>query len=208
MADALSAARVGLAVAIVWSGARGLGSVAFGVLVAAALTDVLDGRIARRRGRTRLGPGLDAFADTTVLASTAAALVMLHPALAADAGAALLTVASVYVAGTVATWLADRRLVDPGRLTAKVAGGALYGFALFTLATGDYEPGLLAIAAGALFVSSVEAIVRATVTIQQTCRASTQRSHAPQAAKGVARSTAAVASMASSISPSTDDARP
>ena len=208
MADALSAARVALAVAILWSGARGLGSLAFGLLVAAAITDVLDGPIARRRGGTKLGPTLDAFADTTVLASTAATLVVLHPAIAAGAGPALLAVTTLYAAGTVATWLARRRLVDPGQLTAKVAGGALYTFALFTLATGDYEPGLLAIAAIALAVSSAEAIVRATVTIQQTWRASRHRSHAPQAVNGVTRSTAAEASMASSANPSANEMRP
>jgi hypothetical protein len=67
-ADAVTLARVGL-VPFVSATARGSGRdrAAFSTLiVAAALTDALDGQLARRRGATRLGRDLDTIADVLV----------------------------------------------------------------------------------------------------------------------------------------------
>jgi len=208
VADTLSAARLLLAAAMVWAGLRGLGWIALAMLVAAAVTDFLDGQIARRRGGSRFGPHLDAVADMVLLAATAAALALLHPRLVRDEGIVLVGVGALYAAGTMATWLASRRLADPRQLTAKLAGGALYAFALYTLGTGDYEPVLLIIAAGALTVSSAEAILRAIATTQPSWTASRQRSHAPQAEKGVMRRTAATARIATSTEPNASDVQP
>ena len=208
VADTLSVTRLLLAAAVAWAGLTGNGRTACAVLVAAGITDFLDGRIARRRGASRFGPHLDAVADMVLLAATAAALALLHPRVAEDEGILLLGAAALYAAGTAATWLASRRLVDPRQLAAKVAGGALYAFALYTLGTGDYEPVLLVIAAGTLAVSSAEAILRAMVTIQESWTARSPRSHAPQAEKGVTRRTTATATIATSTTPNASDSRP
>ena len=208
MADSLSVARILLAVAVAWCGAAGQGHLALVAVVTAAITDLSDGRIARRRGASRLGPQIDAVADAALLVSTAAALVMLHPTLIRDQWVLLLIAATVYAAGTTATWLGTRRFVDPDQLTGKLAGAALYAFALFTLATGVYEPVLLAMAAVTLVVSSFEAILRAIPTIQASWIASRQRSHAPHAEKLVARSAAAITSMATASTPGTTENRP
>lgn len=208
MADTLSVARILLALAVAWCGAAGQGRLALFAVVTAAITDVFDGRIARRRGASRFGPRLDAFADAALLTATAGALVMLHPAVLRDRWALLLIAAAFYGAGTTATWLATRRFVDPDQLTAKLAGAALYAFALFTLATGVYEPVLLAIAAGTLVVACLDAILRAIPTIHASWMANRQRSHAPHAEKLVVSNGAPMTSMATARTPSTTRVRP
>ena len=208
MADTFSGARIALAVAVFGCGVTGQGRLAFALLVAAAITDVIDGPIARRRGPSTRGANLDAVADAALLAATAGALVALHPAIAFENGLLLPATLSTYAAGTGATWLAQRRFVDPKQLTAKVAGGALYVFALFTLATGVYVPAVFAIAAGALMVSSADATLRAIVTIQPSWIARRSRSQAPHAANGVGTRNAATTSSASASAPSTVESRP
>jgi phosphatidylglycerophosphate synthase len=207
VADTLSLARMVLAVAVAWCGLADQGRLALAALVTAAVTDILDGRFARRRGATRFGLHLDAAADTTLLAATAAALLVLHPAIL-DLAVLLLAAGLVYATGATAGWLATRRLVDPAQLTAKLAGGALYAFALLTLATGDYEPGLLTIAVAALGVASVETILKAIRIIHVSWTASRHRSHAPQEEKLVASSAAAATSIATSTAPRPVETRP
>ena len=207
MADTLSFARLLLAGLVAGLGLSGQGRLACAAIVVAAVTDVLDGRLARRHGQTRLGPHLDAAADTTLLAATAVALVALHPAIF-DLSVVLIAAGVTYVIGTTSGWLAWRRLVDPAQLSARVAGGALYAFALFTLATGDYEPVLLATAAATLGLASLETTLKAIRTIHASWTASKPRSHAPQAVNVVVNSTAAATSMVTSTAPSTSETRP
>jgi phosphatidylglycerophosphate synthase len=161
---------VALAIAVAWSGLAGQGRVAFATLLAAAITDVLDGRLARKGGGSRLGRHLDAVADTILLAASGLAIVALHPAILGLAPLLVLA-GGAYAASTIACWLAMRRLVDPRQLTAKIAGGLLYLFALFTLLTGAYEAALLAAALIALAVASLVTIVKATMTISAGARA-------------------------------------
>jgi CDP-diacylglycerol--glycerol-3-phosphate 3-phosphatidyltransferase len=74
-ADAITLGRVGL-VPFVTAAGRGSGRdrAAFSTLMAAAaLTDALDGRLARRRGATRLGRDLDTIADVLVKLAAARA---------------------------------------------------------------------------------------------------------------------------------------
>ena len=200
MADSLSLARLALAVFVFWFGAAGQGHLALTAIALAAATDVLDGRVARRRGASRHGRQLDAVADAVLLVATAAALAMLHPEMVRDQW--------ILLAVAFASWLATRHLVDPRQLTPKLAGGALYAFALFTLATGVYAPVLLAIAAGTLVLASAEAALKAISTTQTSWTASKHRSHAPQAEKGVASNGTATASVATSARPSPTDSRP
>lgn len=208
MADVLSLSRLLLGPVIVWCGATGHDRLAAIGLAAAALTDVLDGRVARHRKASARGAHLDASADAVVMLSTAIALLLLHPAIAIDQGWLLAAVAVLYAAGTTATWSTTRRLVDPGQLTGKVAGATLYGFAFVTLATGVYVPTLLTVAALALGVSAVNAILAAITTIHANATASSVLSHAPHHGNGVKSSTPPAARIAASNTPRIPDTRP
>ena len=198
VADLLSGARVLLAALVVAFALEGAGQAAGAALVAGGVTDAFDGRVARRRGGSPLGAHLDAVADVALLACTVAAVAILRPDVAGAAGPWLAATLLVLLPSLVLTWLASRRLVDPGRLAGKVAGGLLYLFAAVTLLSGAYSPVLLAAALGALAVASVEAIFRAVKTIHANGIASTARSQAPHMANGVTRSTAPSTSSASS----------
>jgi CDP-diacylglycerol--glycerol-3-phosphate 3-phosphatidyltransferase/cardiolipin synthase len=65
-ADILTAIRLPLAVAFPFASSREL---RLGILLAAAASDLLDGRIARRYGASRLGAVLDPVADKLFMAS-------------------------------------------------------------------------------------------------------------------------------------------
>ena len=208
VADVTSVARLLLAPAVVWCGAAGQGRLAGVLLVLAAATDIVDGRMARRRGPTRRGALLDAIADTALLLATSVALTLLHPEILTEQGAIVAASGAVYGIGLVATWHAERRLVDPRQLTSKIAGGALYALALLTFFSGVYVPVLLAIALLALALSGAEAILRATRTIQLSATPSTARSHAPHHMNGVSSKTPATASIATSTIPGTIDSEP
>lgn len=208
MADVLSLSRLLLGPVIVWCGAAGQDRLAAIGLAVAALTDVLDGRIARHGKASAHGAHLDAGADAVVMLSTALALLLLHPAIAIDQGWLLAAVAVLYAAGAMATWSTRRRLVDPGRPTGKIAGAILYCFAFGTLATGVYVPGLLTVAVLALGVAAVNAILAAMATIHANATASSVLSHAPHHGNGVKSSTPPAARIAASSTPSIPDTRP
>lgn len=205
-ADCLTFSRL-LLVPFIWLLAlQGQGRlVGFGLIVAGA-TDVLDGYLARRLGQVSTrGARLDAIADVVLLVSAAAWLQLLHPQIARDNGALLAIAALVYLAGVTAGLITFRRAVDPRQLSSKIAGGALYAVALFTLLTGDYEPLLLRLALLALTVSSMESIVTAIRTIQARGIASSNRSQAPQASNDVASNPSPITSIASSATPTAND---
>jgi len=172
-------------------------------LLAASVTDYLDGYVARRIGRTTTrGARLDAIADFLLLVSAAAWLVILFPAVLTDNGALLAATAVLYAVGIVVAG----HLADPRQFSSKVAGGLLYGFAVFTFIAGVYIPVLLRLAALALAVSSVESIVRKTIQLKgRTTRA---RSHAPQALNDVAVSASPTTSIPSSVTPTANEIRP
>jgi phosphatidylglycerophosphate synthase len=206
VADLLSLVRIALAVAVATLGAGGMAHGALLVLAAAAMTDVLDGPVARRRGPSRLGERLDGFADVTLLGATAMALAVLHPKIVDEPW--LAPAMGLYVVSTGASWLTSRRLVDPRQPTSKAAGGLLYLFAVVTLLTGAYVPLLLALATAVLAASSLQTILAAIRTVQATARPRSVRSHAPQAVNGVASRASPAASVASSATPSATDIRP
>ncbi|HEY0832172.1 MAG TPA: CDP-alcohol phosphatidyltransferase family protein [Candidatus Dormibacteraeota bacterium] len=201
-ADWISAARL-LLVPLLWPLAlTGHGRMVGIGLLLAGVTDFLDGRLARRTGGgSRRGARLDALADTVLLISAAAWLQILHPEILRENGALLAVTATVYAASLAAGIVAFRRLVDPRQISAKVAGGMLYAFALITFLTGAYEPLLLALAALALAVSSAEGVVVAIRTIHAKARARRQRSHAPHASNDAASRTGAATSMPTSPRP-------
>jgi len=207
-ADWISAARL-LLVPVLWPVAlTGDGRlVGFGLLVA-GLTDFLDGQVARRsRCESRHGARLDAIADSALLISAAAWLQILHPEILRANVPLLAVTAAIYVGSIGAGVVAFRRMVDPKQLSAKVAGGLLYAFALITLLTGSYEPLLLTVAALALAVSSAEGIVAAIRTIHERASASRTRCQAPQALKDVAFSMGAESSNPASAAPAANEIR-
>lgn len=208
-ADALTWLRL-LLVALIWPlAAGGQGTVVGLGLIAAGLTDALDGYVARRLGQASMrGARLDAIADTVLLASVAAWVQLLHPEISRESGALLAAVAAIYAAGVAASLIGSRRMVDPRQLTSKIAGAALYAFALITLLTGAYEPLLLRLALFALTVSSIESVFAAIRTIQARGTESSKRSQAPQASKDVASSPSPIASIPNSAMPTANEIRP
>ena len=208
-ADYLSFLRL-LLVPLIWLVALQGQSRLVGVgLIAAGVTDALDGYLARRLGQVSTrGARLDAIADIVLLVSAAAWLQLLHPEIARDNGALLATTAALYACGVAAALIAFRRVVDPRQLTSKIAGGALYTFAVITLLMGGYEPLLLRLALLALIVSSVESIVTAIRTIQARGIASSNRSQAPQASNDVASNPSPITSIASSATPTANETGP
>jgi phosphatidylglycerophosphate synthase len=202
-ADCLSSLRV-LLVVLIWPLVlAGHGRLAGIGLVAAGVTDYLDGYVARRVGRTTArGAWLDAIADLVLLVSAAAWLVILFPTVLTDNGALLAATAVLYAVGIVVSG----RLADPGQFSSKIAGGMLYGFAVFTFIAGVYVPVLLRLAALALAVSSVESIVRKTIQLKG--RTSRARSHAPQALNDVVVSASPTTSIPSSATPTPNEIRP
>jgi phosphatidylglycerophosphate synthase len=102
-ADAVSLSRIGLVPFHAASGNRGAGSAAWfaAIVVASGLTDLLDGRLARRGGPTRLGRELDATAD--VLASLAATRTAYRAGWLGPAAATLGTLRTLAPAAAVAT---------------------------------------------------------------------------------------------------------
>src|SRR5689334_21476078 len=167
LADWLTSARL-LLVVVLWPLALGGAGVLVGLgLVAAGLTDALDGYVARRTGRQSVrGARLDAVADIALMLSGAAWLELLHPQIAAESWPILVATAILYGLSLLAG------SVDRKQVSGKVAGGLRYLFALFTLLTGIYEAPLLDAALLALAVSSLETIFKATRTIHARDRAS------------------------------------
>lgn len=196
MANTLTVLRMVLAPAILVTAATGHGRATALALVAAGLTDVLDGHLARRLGTDSPSSAkLDAVADGLVLLAGAMALVVLHPFIPRDNPGWLIATAAFYAPSLFVGTKPPERL-------SKLAGALLYAFALITLATGAYEPLLLRAALLALAAASVVRMVRATKTIQTTAVPRSTRCQAPQAANDVARRAGPEARIASSRIPS------
>ena len=106
-----------------------------GVLVAVAgLTDILDGFLARRLGRTsRWGSQLDSVADMVLIASITIWLVMLRPDFFRDHGTLLMSWAMLGLATLVIGWVRFRRVANLHLYTAKAAGFVGYVFVIYLL---------------------------------------------------------------------------
>lgn len=175
--------------------------VGIGLLVAGA-TDFLDGYLARHLGQeSRTGARLDSLADNLLLVSAIAWIELLHPE--------ILRENAVLIAVAIGLYLASLPLGRPHSLTSKVAGGALYSFAVITLLAGGYEPLLLWLAAAAFIASSTEALlVHASHTIHPIGKARKQRSHAPHAPNVVGSSASPTSSIPTSATPNATEIRP
>jgi phosphatidylglycerophosphate synthase len=192
-------------------------------LIAAGITDFLDGLVARRFGQVSLsGARLDLTADTLILLSAVAWIGVVHPEVIGE-NRSLIAAALLFYLCTVGIGIARFRTLPNLRLySSKVAGGLLYAFAVITFLTGRYDRLLLTLAAGAFILSCVETAAgellfsvaddnmgsvlierqrRAEISaVQASGRASRQRSQAPTAN--------AVGSKASPMMSTTTDAAP
>ena len=149
---------VPIVVALLLGGADGLAAALF---VLAALTDFLDGRIARRGGPTRLGRILDPVADRLMLSSVAVVLAMrdLLPAWAVAilVGRDLLTLVGSLVVGS------KIRVNRVGKAATAVLMVAVAFVVITPGKIGEimfYAGFVLSVAAGLLYVKSLRQILR------------------------------------------------
>ncbi len=231
MADTLSWLRL-LLIPLLWVLAvLGNGRIVGVGLVAAGVTDALDGFLARKLGQASShGARLDSIADNLLLLSAMVWIELLHPEIARENAALIAATFAAYVASLGVGLVKFHQLGNLHLYSSKVAGGCLYMFAVVTMVTGGYEPLLLTLAAAAFMLSSTETLIgqllfasvdehmgsvllalkrRAeTSTVQAIGTARKQRSHAPQAANAVGSSVNPTSSSPTAPAPSPNDNRP
>ena len=124
-------------------------------LAAAVLTDVLDGRLAKRWPRFADGR-FDALADKLLTFSVALWLVRLRPQIFSKHPWLLLATTLVYAADLIFGWIKFKRV--PGlHLHLGKLGGALQAiFVLQALLSGGYSPVLLYLALGVFILAAGE----------------------------------------------------
>jgi phosphatidylglycerophosphate synthase len=231
IADLLSGVRL-LLIPILWIAAT-LGNgrvVGVGLLVAGA-TDFFDGYLARRFGQeSSAGARLDSLADNLLLISAMAWIELLHPEILRENTTLVAVTFGVYLASLSVGLIKFHQLGNLHLYSSKVAGGALYSFAVITLVTGGYEPLLLWLAAASFMVSSAETLLaqlllagldenmgsiflarrrRAEMrTIHPIGSARKQRSQAPQSANVVGSSASPTSSIPTSATPNANESRP
>jgi phosphatidylglycerophosphate synthase len=197
--------------------------VGVGLLVAGA-TDFLDGYLARRLGQeSAAGARLDSLADNLLLISAMAWIELLNPEILRDNTVLVVATFGLYLASLSVGLVKFHQLGNLHLYSSRVAGAALYSFAVITLMTGAYEPLLLWLAAAAFMVSSVETLLAQLVfsavnenmgsiflalrrraestTIQAIGSARKQRSQAPHSANVVGSNTSPTSSTATSAAP-------
>jgi phosphatidylglycerophosphate synthase len=159
-ADGLTLVRL-VAVPILWVlAALGL-PVHLGIGIAlAGLTDVLDGPVARRTGRSsRVGSQLDSGADLLLMASIVAWMAWLRPDFLAANLVPLALWATIGTASLVATWLRFGRVGDLHLYSAKAAGVAGYVFVVWLFVLGDHSPLFFALAVGLAILAATETLL-------------------------------------------------
>jgi phosphatidylglycerophosphate synthase len=230
IANALSGMRVLLIPALWVAALLGNGRlVGVGLLVAGA-TDFFDGYVARRlRQESGTGAQLDSLADTLLLISAMAWIQLLHPAILRENTALVAATFGLYLASLLVGLIKFHQLGNLHLYSSKVAGGALYSFAVVTLMTGAYEPVLLLLATATLMVSSAETVLAQLLfsavnenmgsiflalrrraesrTIHPIGTARKHRSQAPQSANVVRSSASPTNSIATSAAPNANETR-
>lgn len=131
---------------------------ALGLYVAAALTDAVDGWLARRAGQaSAFGAQLDAVVDNVFSLAILGFLMLAFPGLGDRQAASLLALAVVPPAYLALSWLLTRRVLMFHFLSAK-AGGFLL-FALWPLVAVTGWEGWLPLAAAVITLSRAEQLV-------------------------------------------------
>src|SRR5450756_2481464 len=129
-------------------------------LLAAGTTDFLDGYLARRFAiPDPAGARLDSLADNLLLLSAMAWIELLHPEILRENTVLVAATFGLYLVSLSTGLIKFHQLGNLHLYSSKVAGGALYSFAVITLVAGVYEPLLLWLAAAALMVSSAETLL-------------------------------------------------
>lgn len=228
IADALSGLRL-LLVPVIWVVALlgNGGLVGVGLLVAAA-TDFFDGYLARRLGQeSARGARLDSLADNLLLVSAMVWIQLLHPEILRENTVLVVTAFGVYLTSLAVGLIKFHQLGNLHLYSSKVAGGALYSFAVITLVAGAYEPPLLWLAAAAFIVSSAETLLAQLVlsavdesmgsiflvlrrraesnTVQPIGSARKQRSQAPQSPNAAGSSASPASSTATEAAPNPNE---
>jgi len=132
-----------------------------GILVAVAgFTDVLDGFLARRLGRTsRWGSQLDSVADMVLVASITIWLVMLRPDFYRDHGTVLLAWVALALFTLLVGWIRFRRFADLHLYSAKAAGFVGYLFVIYLLMFDGPAAPFFYVAIGAAFAGTGETLL-------------------------------------------------
>jgi len=109
-------------------------------LGAAFATDLLDGPLARRMGRTsEIGSRTDSLADHLLAASTVAWLFILRPSFFGEHAVLLLSWAALALFTLGVAWVRFRRFVDLHLYSSKAAVFLAYTMAVGMLATGHFH---------------------------------------------------------------------
>ena len=157
--DLLCFARL-LLVPVVW--ALALSNLPFytGIaLLAAGLTDVFDGIIARRWNIvTAYGSRLDSIADTLMEISAAAAVLILKPGIFTGHALILGVWIAVEASSILLGWLKFRRIANLHLYLTKAAGVVAYAFVIYTFVAG-YNETFFYVTVTLLIVSSLECLL-------------------------------------------------
>jgi phosphatidylglycerophosphate synthase len=161
-ADLLTILRL-LAIPVLWVLAYGGQSLELGIVLAlAGLTDVLDGPVARRTGRSsRYGSQLDSVADILLMGSIVMWMAWLYPAFFRDNFLPLLAWVGIGVAALLVTLVRFGRVGNLHLYTAKVAGVVAYVFAVWLFVTGGYHPAFFRLAVGLAILGATETLLMA-----------------------------------------------
>ncbi|MEW5929309.1 MAG: CDP-alcohol phosphatidyltransferase family protein [Gemmatimonadota bacterium] len=127
---------------------------------AAGLTDVVDGRLARRTHTTTpFGSAFDSVADHLLSASLLAWLALLRPEFVREQLPVLLAW-TVYALGVLAVgWIRFRRIGGLHLYSAKAAGAIAYLFGVALLVFGEYSPPLFYLVAAAATMGATEMLL-------------------------------------------------
>jgi phosphatidylglycerophosphate synthase len=128
-------------------------------LLAAGLTDMLDGIIARGWNiATAYGSRLDSIADTLMEVSAATAVLILKPGIFTDHTLILGAWIAIEASSILLGWIKFRRIANLHLYLTKTAGIIAYAFVIYTLVIG-YNEAFFYAAAALLLVSSLECLI-------------------------------------------------
>ena len=156
----LSALRLAL-VPLLWGAtALGLTGVVATGLIVSAITDALDGFLARRLGLvTAFGSRLDAIADTLTLISALGWTLLLRPEIGTDHPVLLSVAAGMALLALAVGWWRFRRVADLHLHSARAAAVAGYPFAIHALLGDGYLEPWFYLTVGLAVLASIEALV-------------------------------------------------
>jgi len=127
-------------------------------LALAALTDVLDGRLARRYPRFKDGR-FDSVADKVLTFSVVVWLVLLRPELFRQHPGLMLTATAVYAAALLVGWFKFRRVSGLHTHLGKLGGLVQAVFVVHAFVFSGYNPALLYMALGLFILASAEELL-------------------------------------------------